>query len=148
MQRTLEPKGRQSQSKGSSERMAAVKCPKCKLENPATAERCDCGYDFAGKVVKASYLELDKARSAREKARLAPQPSEEVRQKGRQDMLFGGVALALGLSVTVVTYRFAESLGGAYIIAKGAIVFGALWFIRGVDRSRSGVERRFWGKLP
>ena len=31
-----------------------VQCPKCRLENPANAMWCDCGYDFsAGKVNEA-----------------------------------------------------------------------------------------------
>jgi hypothetical protein len=31
-------------------------CPRCRLFNPAEAARCDCGYDFATKSVKGSYL--------------------------------------------------------------------------------------------
>jgi hypothetical protein len=31
-------------------------CPKCGLFNPPDAARCDCGYDFASKSVKSSYL--------------------------------------------------------------------------------------------
>lgn len=31
-------------------------CPRCRLFNPAEADRCDCGYDFATKSVKDSYL--------------------------------------------------------------------------------------------
>jgi hypothetical protein len=31
-------------------------CPKCKLVNPDTAERCDCGYDFASGTMQNSYL--------------------------------------------------------------------------------------------
>lgn len=33
-----------------------MRCPKCQLENPPTALRCDCGYDFASGQMKASYL--------------------------------------------------------------------------------------------
>lgn len=33
-----------------------MQCPKCKLENPDTAQRCDCGYDFVTKRMEKSYL--------------------------------------------------------------------------------------------
>ncbi len=33
-----------------------MKCPHCGLINPETALRCDCGYDFATKQIKESYL--------------------------------------------------------------------------------------------
>jgi hypothetical protein len=33
-----------------------VKCPNCKLINPAGSERCDCGYDFSSGEIKDSYV--------------------------------------------------------------------------------------------
>jgi hypothetical protein len=30
-------------------------CPKCKLINPNTAQRCDCGFDFVTKTVEKPY---------------------------------------------------------------------------------------------
>ena len=33
-----------------------MQCPNCNLENPLSAERCDCGYDFASASLKESYL--------------------------------------------------------------------------------------------
>src|SRR5262245_14130048 len=31
-------------------------CPKCGMVNPPEAQRCDCGYDFASRQMKQSYL--------------------------------------------------------------------------------------------
>jgi hypothetical protein len=33
-----------------------MKCPGCKLINPDTARRCDCGYDFETKTVERRFL--------------------------------------------------------------------------------------------
>lgn len=32
-----------------------MKCPRCGLFNPDTAQRCDCGYDFETKTVQRAY---------------------------------------------------------------------------------------------
>jgi hypothetical protein len=41
--------------------VALMDCPNCKLLNPPTATRCDCGYDFQTHTVQKSYLtERDK----------------------------------------------------------------------------------------
>ncbi len=40
-----------------------MKCLNCGLINPETAERCNCGYDFATQVVKASYLPVQQMSS-------------------------------------------------------------------------------------
>jgi membrane-bound acyltransferase YfiQ involved in biofilm formation len=34
-------------------------CPRCKLVNPDTALRCDCGYDFESKAVKQPYFKQE-----------------------------------------------------------------------------------------
>jgi hypothetical protein len=42
-----------------------MQCPKCKLESPPEAERCDCGYDFKLGTMKASYLTPKQRQAAR-----------------------------------------------------------------------------------
>ena len=34
-----------------------MECPHCRLLNPPSAQRCDCGYDFLSRSMQASYLE-------------------------------------------------------------------------------------------
>ncbi|MBI3666628.1 MAG: hypothetical protein HY236_10475 [Acidobacteria bacterium] len=39
-----------------SQEVAKMKCPRCGLLNPDSAQRCDCGYDFESKTVKGAYF--------------------------------------------------------------------------------------------
>ena len=63
-------------------------CPNCRLVNPNTALRCDCGYDFQTGKIKESYV----SDAAGGKARLADR---------RPDRGVGGWLLLLCLSLTV-----------------------------------------------
>lgn len=36
-----------------------MKCQNCGLENPPTAQRCDCGFDFLSNKIESSYLKVD-----------------------------------------------------------------------------------------
>lgn len=54
---------------------------------------------------------------------------------GRRNMAIGGVVFLIGVIVTVATYAAASGPGGGrYVIAWGAIVFGALQFLRGASQ--------------
>ena len=97
-----------------------MKCPNCGLFNPDEAERCDCGYDFKTATLQRSYL---------------PQrnDSKAIAQANR-DIAIGGAVFLLGLIATIGSYLLVADTGGAYIIAWGAILFGALRIVRGFAR--------------
>jgi hypothetical protein len=57
-------------------------------------------------------------------------PIAARRAAGRRNMLVGGLWCAGGLIVTLVSLA-ASAGGGTYIVAWGAILFGAIQFIRG-----------------
>jgi len=58
---------------------------------------------------------------------------------GLRNMAIGGVICLIGIVVTAATYS-AASNGGHYVVAWGAIAFGALQFFKGLFQlaSRSG----------
>jgi hypothetical protein len=62
-----------------------------------------------------------------ERARQAPRPVRD----GRKRMIYGAVWFFGGTAVTVMTLASAKS-GGGYVIAWGAIVYGAIEFFRGM----------------
>ena len=114
-----------------------MQCPKCRLINPPSAGRCDCGYDFGTQSMKPSYLQGAAGDSE--------VISELVRALGRRDLTVGGLWLGLGLVATVGTYALAASEGGGrYFVAYGAIVFGFLRLLRGLYRTQTGRPSTFW----
>jgi hypothetical protein len=50
---------------------------------------------------------------------------------GIKDMLFGALWFVGGSAVTILTYSNASG-GGRYVVAYGAIIFGAFQFFRGL----------------
>jgi hypothetical protein len=62
---------------------------------------------------------------------LSDMRAEAIRKAGKKAMLHGGLWCIGGTVVTLVTYA-AASGGGTYIIAWGAIIFGAFQFFRGL----------------
>jgi GYF domain 2 len=55
------------------------------------------------------------------------------RAAAERNMLVGGLICVVGIGVTAVTYSGASSSGGHYVVAWGAIAFGALRFFRGLS---------------
>ena len=57
--------------------------------------------------------------------------SKVIRQAGQRNMLYGTLWWVGGIIVTALTYEAAKE-GGSYIVAWGAVVFGAIQFFRGL----------------
>ena len=58
---------------------------------------------------------------------------EEEKKAGRSNMLFGALWCIGGIIATVMSYN-AASGGGTYIVAWGAVLYGAVQFIKGVGQ--------------
>lgn len=62
----------------------------------------------------------------------------EVDKKARKNMIIGGLWCVGGLVVTIVTLM-ASSGGGTYVVAWGAIIFGAIQFFQGYNLSQKKI---------
>lgn len=61
---------------------------------------------------------------------------QAAREAGRKNMRYGAMWCAGGVVVTVLTFQAAAG-GGQFVIAWGAILFGAIQFFRGMSQSAS-----------
>jgi hypothetical protein len=61
--------------------------------------------------------------------------SDAKSKAGKNNMLYGALWCIGGIVVTAVTYSSASEGGGHYVVAWGAIIFGAIQFFRGVAQS-------------
>ncbi len=66
-------------------------------------------------------------------AEIAEAIAERNRHVAQRNMIVGGLWCGGGIAVTVVTYT-AASGGGTYVVAWGAIIFGAVQFFRGMAK--------------
>ena len=60
-----------------------------------------------------------------------------LKEAGRKNMLFGALWCIGGTLVTLITYSAASANpgGGSYVVAWGAIIFGAVQFFRGLSQT-------------
>jgi hypothetical protein len=61
--------------------------------------------------------------------------ADEAKRNSKKNMLWGAVWCIGGILVTALTYSNASSGGGSYVVAWGAIVFGAVQFFKGLLNS-------------
>ncbi len=79
---------------------------------------------------------LDEASASIVVTNLEQQIIKARKERANKDMIYGALWCIGGTIVTVVTYS-AASGGGTYVIAWGAILFGAIQFIKGLVNSLS-----------
>jgi hypothetical protein len=112
----------------------SVTCPRCGLFNPDEALRCDCGYDFAAKAVRPSYLT---EHVVQKHGGLQPFLEAESRRNIRN----GALLLALGAAFSVGVYLVSQAEGGPGRIGFPLVplVWGIVLLVRGFNhRSAAG----------
>lgn len=86
---------------------------------------------FDDTIIRAVMYRLDAAQ------RPAPMVNSHIPaggHSGKTDMIIGAVICLIGIAVTFFTYTSAANNpgGGTYVVAWGAIIFGAIRFFRGL----------------
>ena len=59
-----------------------------------------------------------------------------VREAALRNVVIGGLVCAVGIAITAFTYSAAAEGGGRYVIAYGAVIAGAIQFVRGLTQFR------------
>lgn len=111
--------------------MNIQKCPHC-LTNVVPSEdgSCpSCQFNVNRELTQEEAAELHADRAPTTAEYAATDVYDDDR--ARQDMLAGAMWCIGGIVVTAVTYAGASG-GGTYVVAWGAIVFGAVQFFRGM----------------
>lgn len=115
---------------------------------PSQEEIVQAIYQYGAELVKAGnspqqveskLMEkgLDKASASVVVNNLFSMRSKAVKEAGKKNMLFGALWCIGGTVVTIGTYAAASDGGGTYVIAWGAIIFGAIQFFRGLAQYNS-----------
>ena len=120
-----------------------MKCPNCSYDHFAQAKRCECGFDFTKSGVLKPPVAGGGAAGASNRpslggytpppdARVAPDRTGSAFGLNAQ-MVVGLLFMAVGIAITVLTYKWAVAEGGGqYVVAYGPIIFGAVTFLRGI----------------
>jgi hypothetical protein len=85
-----------------------MKCPRCGVFNPPSAQRCDCGYDFTSGTVQRSYLNV------------TPQLPTEIK-------IFLTLVVALNIVVVVIAVTGADVSRIAVSVVWSLAVYWLYW---------------------
>ena len=66
---------------------------------------------------------------------------QELIDKCDKSMLINGIIFIAGVAITLITYTAVADKGGSYVVAWGAIVFGAINCFRAYD-AKDKLEKR------
>ncbi|HEX6444246.1 MAG TPA: hypothetical protein VF053_04090 [Streptosporangiales bacterium] len=64
-------------------------------------------------------------------ASLSPYGTPKTGRRGKGMMIAGPIIFLVGVLITIVTYSLAPP-GGTYLISFGPMIWGVVWFIRGL----------------
>jgi len=89
---------------------------------------------------KTAAVVVDKLIAARAQSAMGPVVDYDGgrnlrKEEGSRNMVIGGLICVVGLVITIATYSAASEGGGRYVVAWGAIIFGAVRFFRGLSQS-------------
>lgn len=102
-------------------------------------------YEYAGNLMFEQKKDNDETRRLLMERGLAVEDADRViaelraqwRQveikAGNKNMLYGALWFAGGAAVTIGSYMAAED-GGRYVLAWGAVIFGAIQFLKGLSQ--------------
>jgi hypothetical protein len=132
--------------------MAGQRCPACQKsvdappEEPLPEKAAEAVYGIAAEqmllgadpsVIQANLTQrgLDAQAASTVVDQLKQARAQGRRVAAQKNMFYGAFWCIGGIAVTVLTYQAAAGMGGgAFVIAWGAILFGAIQFLRGLIR--------------
>ena len=113
------------------------RCPTCRLYNPDTALRCDCGYDFEAKEQRSSYVV---AETARRHGGFQPLLLAQARQNVRNGYGLLGAGLTIGLVMWVLSSPTGEQPPRGGLVPGGLIASGLWLAMRGHNQKRAAAS--------
>jgi hypothetical protein len=100
-------------------------CPVCGLLNPPEAQRCDCGWDFADRLVERSYANPQDPTNIAELGMT-------LKQVGRRNITLGLGSVAAGIVLLTLTFGSPVPM----CIAFGLASTGFGMIVRGIQQRR------------